>query len=248
MRRFASAVSALAMLIAGAFAIGFLVEESAHADLDPKGCSNQTTQVLTTRQERIRMVIPRNWCGSDHPGYPGVLVSITPMLRTAPPGEILLTAEPFTRELYCSWPVACRNQASNTAKYACALREKLAASRMRVGPAQLGPRENETNGLPSMWFEFDDNRRFLRQAVAVTADRAYSLVLSAPSIDARTSHVRAFDSALRTLQLLEAPAEPGDAGVPVDNDAKPPPSDGGITPPPPSAPVQRQSPIGPCPR
>jgi hypothetical protein len=249
--RFSSAIGALALLGAIVLGIAILVENRADADLDPKGCPLQgPTQVFTSRSDRVRIVIPRGWCATDHPSYPGLLVS---MLHNQPPGQILLTSEPFTRELYCSWPVPCRNLATNTAKYACALREKLATARMRVGPSQLGPKENELAGLPSVWFEYDDNKRFLRQAVAVTNDRALSLVLSAPTTDARAAHVRPFDTALRTLQVLTAaeavaPAGSTDAAVePTDapDDAATTVIDGGV---PNSPPPPRESPIGPCPK
>jgi hypothetical protein len=249
MTRLASAISALAMLGVIALVIGFLVEESS-AELEPKGCPTQgPTQVFTSRGDRVRIVIPRGWCATDHPSYPGFLVS---MIHNQPPGQIQLTSEPFTRELYCSWPVSCRNLTTNTQKYACALREKLANLRMRVGPSQLGPKENELAGLPSVWFEYDDNKTFLRQAVAVTQDRALSLVLSAPTNDARTAHVRPFDTALRTLQTLtagEAAAPTGstDAAVVADDslisDAVLAPTDASLSTPI----VPRQSPIGPCP-
>ncbi len=250
MTRIGSVIAALALLGAIALAITILVENTADADLDPKGCPLQgPTQVFTSRTDRVRIVIPRGWCAADHPSYPGMLVS---MIHNQPPGQILLTSEPFTRELYCSWPVACRNLATNTAKYACALRDKLTALRMRVGPSQLGPKENELAGLSSVWFEYDDNKRFLRQAVAVTADRALSLVLSAPTTDSRTAHVRPFDTALRTLQLLTAaesaaPAGSTDAAVVASDspeDAGPATTDGGVI----SPPVPRPSPIGPCPK
>jgi len=253
MTRLGSLLGAIALLGALGFGVAIVVEKSADAELDPKGCPLQgPTQVFTSRVDRVRIVIPRGWCSTDHPSYPGLLVS---MIHNQPPGQILLTSEPFTRELYCSWPVACRNLSTNTAKYACALREKLTALRMRVGPSQLGPKENELAGLPSVWFEYDDNKRFLRQAIAVTEDRALSLVMSASSTDARTAHVRPFDTALRTLQLLTAaesaaPAGSTDAAVVDDDDdddddaGNTPVIDGGISP----AMPPRESPIGPCPR
>lgn len=249
MSRISSLIAALALLAAISLAIGFLVENRADADLDPKGCPLQgPTQVFTSRSDRVRVVIPRGWCATEHPSYPGLLVS---MIHNQPPSQILLTSEPFTRELYCSWPVACRNLTSNTAKYTCALREKLAAVRMKVGPSQLGPKENELAGLPSVWFEYDDGRRFLRQAVAVTNDRALSMVLSAPTVDLRAAHVRPFDTALRTLQILtaaESAAPPGstDAAIEIDDalvDAGVL-NDAGVV----SPVAPRESPIGPCPR
>ena len=75
---------------------------------------------------------------------------------------------------------------------------------MRVGPVQAGPKENEAAGLPSIWFEYDDGKHFLRQAIAFSSDRAISLVLSAPTSEARATHTRAFEQALRTLHLLSA--------------------------------------------
>lgn len=234
MRRSTSLGLAVALLGALAAPLVFSVEESA-AELE--------NQVFTSRPDRLRMVVPRGWRATDQPSYPGVLLW---MMRTQPPGQIVLTAEPFTRSLYCSWPAQCRALATNTARYACALRESLLAMKMRVGPAQLGPKENEASGLPSVWFDYDDGKRYSRQAVAMNNDRAVSLVLSAPTPEARATHVRPFDQALRTLTVLTvaesaAPgvdagtAAPGDAGVPGDAG-------------PPAIPTVTQSPIGPCPR
>ncbi len=238
MRRLVLAAIALAMSIAFVVALARTTITPAFADLDPKACSSQS-QVFTS-PDRVRMVIPRGWCATDYASYPGLLVS---MLRNQPPGEIMLTSEAFTRELYCSWPLACRNQPTNTERYACALRMHLLAGHMHVGPTQLGPKENEQNGLPSVWFEYDDGKRFLRQAVAMTQDRAISLVLTAPTHDARATHVRPFDQALRTLRILtkaqvanrEEPEAPADAG-----------SGSSAAPAAPSRPASI-SPIGPCP-
>jgi hypothetical protein len=140
------------------------------------------------------------------------------MMRSQPEGRIALTAETFTHELYCSWPVACRvSHDSLSAKYACALRQKLTDQHMKVGPTQAGPKENDAAGLPSVWFEYDDGKHFLRQAVALSTDRAVSLVLGTSTNDARLSLIRSFEQALRSLQRLgpiEAPADqrPDQAG------------------------------------
>jgi len=201
MQRFARAALPLALLIAIATIATFLVEDSA-AELD--------NQVFTSRSDRLRMIVPRGWRATDHATYPGLLLW---MMRTSPPGQIVLSSESFTRELYCSWPATCRDATDTpTMKYACALRVKLQAQRLRVGPTQAGPKENEAAGMSSVWFEYDDGKRFLRQAIAVTNDRAISLVLSAPTIEARSAHVRPFDQALRTLRLLSA-AEAAPAGT-----------------------------------
>jgi hypothetical protein len=249
MRRFASAAFALALIATLVLALAFLVGDS-RAELE--------NQVFTSRADKLRMVVPRGWRATDQPSYPGLLLW---MMRTLPPGQIVLTSETFTRELYCSWPVSCRTtQESSSAKYACAVREKLAAQRIRVGPAQPGPKENDEAGLPTVWFEYDDGKRFLRQAIGVTNDRAVSLVLSAPTNEARATHVRPFDQALRTLHPLtaaetaQAQSRDGgitmlDAGAVVDAapmlvDASV--QDAGVVFE--SAPSSKQNPIGPCPK
>jgi hypothetical protein len=239
MRRFASAGFAMAVLTA-LVVIGAVLVEDSSAELE--------NQVFTSSSGRLRMIVPRGWRATDQPSYPGLVLW---MMKSQPPGQIVLTAERFTRDLYCSWPVQCRNLASNTAKYTCALREKLATQKLRVGPAQLGPKENEAAGIPSMYFEYDDGKRFLRQAVAVTDRRALSLVLSAPTNDARAAHTRPFDQALRTLQIL-TPAQVAtiDAAAAI-HDADPTALvdgaalDGGVNFE--SAPMAPQNPIGPCP-
>ena len=150
MRRVALATTPLALLVAGVLTTRFLVEDS-HAELE--------NQVFTSTADRLRLVVPRGWRATDQPSSPGLLLW---MMRTQPPGRIVLTSEPFTRALYCSWPTACRATPDTpVAQFACALRTKLGAQRFRVGPAQAGPKENEDAGLPSLWFEYDDGKRFL---------------------------------------------------------------------------------------
>ncbi|HEY6173877.1 MAG TPA: hypothetical protein VIX73_05500 [Kofleriaceae bacterium] len=248
MERLRRLIFPLALAAAFAIVVGVVVEESA-ADLD--------NLVFTSRPDRLRMLVPRGWRQSELKSYPGGLLWLA---RSQPQGQIELTAEAFTRDLYCSWPVTCRTSRDTlpAAKYACALRVRLEAQHLRVGPIQAGPRETEAAGLPSVWFEFDDGKHFLRQAIAMSADRAFSLVLSAPTADARATHTRAFEQALRTMQLLTpeetARAAVVDAAVPV-GDAVPSDAvlvdgavlDGGVafeTAPPPSAAI---APIGPCP-
>ncbi|MBA3457766.1 MAG: hypothetical protein H0T42_32085 [Deltaproteobacteria bacterium] len=250
MRRFFAAASALALLGAiAAIVVGIRVRDSS-AELE--------NQVFTSRADRLRLVIPRGWRATDQPSYPGLLLW---MMRSQPEGQIVLTAEAFTRELYCSWPIACRTSPESLAsKYACALRSKLSVQRMRVGPVQPGPRDNEISGLPSVWFEYDDGKRFLRQAVALGPDRAVSLVLATPTNEGRAAHVRPFEQALRTLRALtaEETAPAGiDAGivaidgVPADASTAPTdaPSDAapGAAPAFESAPAPKVNPVGPCP-
>src|ERR1041385_1845555 len=248
MERLRRLIFPLALAAAFAIVVGVVVEESA-ADLD--------NLVFTSRPDRLRMLVPRGWRQSELKSYPGGLLWLA---RSQPQGPIQLPADAFHPDLYCSWPVPCRTSRDTlpAAKYACALRVRLEAQHLRVGPIQAGPRETEAAGLPSGWFEFDDGKHFLRQAIAMSADRAFSLVLSAPTADARATHTRAFEQALRTMQLLTpeetARAAVVDAAVPV-GDAVPSDAvlvdgavlDGGVafeTAPPPSAAI---APIGPCP-
>ncbi len=171
-------------------------ERSSRAELE--------NSVFTSIPDRVRVVVPRGWSATDQPSYPGLLLW---MLRTDPPGQIVVTSETLTHDLYCSWSPACRTgSASLTDQYACAIREQLATKRLKVGPMQPGPKENTVAGVPSVWFEYDDGRRFLRQALALSSDRAYSLVLASPTAAARSADVRAFDQALRSLRVI-TPAE-----------------------------------------
>ena len=186
MKRLALAIAAAALI---ALAITTSVSD---AELE--------NQIFTSKKDRLRLVVPRGWRATDQPSYPGMLLW---MLRNKPEGKMVLTAEPFTRTVYCSWPPECRASSDPLpTKLACAMRQKLQAQRLRVGPVQAGPRENEQAGMPSVWFELDDGHHYLRQAVALGEDRVVSLTLSAPSTEARSAHVRAFEQALRTLRPL----------------------------------------------
>jgi hypothetical protein len=243
MQRLRRLLGPLALLAALAIAVG-LARESA-ADLE--------NGVFTSRVDHLRLIAPRGWRVSEQPTYPGLRLW---MARSQPQGQIELTSEAFTRELYCSWPVTCRTSKELLpSKYACALRAKLTELHMHIGPTEAGPKENEAAGLPSVWFEYDDGRHFLRQAIAMSSDRAFGLVLSAPNSDARATHTRAFEQALRTLQLItpeEARSEPFDAAPPAPGDALPTDAglidaavlDGGMAFE--SAPAPAINPVGPC--
>lgn len=239
----------LPLLLFAGFAslLAIVLSGESHADLE--------NSVYTSRADRLRLVVPRGWRATDQPSYPGLLVW---MARSQPQGTMQLTSEAFTHELYCTWARSCRmTHDALPAKYACALRIQLEKQHMRVGPVQAGPKENEANGMPSIWFEYDDGKHFLRQAIAFTSDRAITLVLSAPSNDARTAHARAFEQALRTMHLLSveetektlgidaAVIEPADASVTDSNaliDAAV--LDAGVMFE--SAPAPREDPTGPC--
>jgi hypothetical protein len=203
MYRLRHAAFPLALLAAVAAVIGVVVDDSA-ADLE--------NLVFTSRTDHVRLIVPRGWRASEQPTYPngankttvlnGVLLW---MAHSQPQGQIVLTGEELTHAMYCAWPVACRASSENLAwKYACAIRDKLSKLKLRVEDIQAGPKDNEAAGLPSVWFEFQDGKHFLRQAIAFSSDdRAFSLVLSAPNSEARATHTRAFEQALRTMQLVD---------------------------------------------
>ncbi|HEY1551367.1 MAG TPA: hypothetical protein VGG28_26240 [Kofleriaceae bacterium] len=188
-----------------------------HADLE--------NHVYTSRAMNVRVAVPRGWRESDAPSYPNVLLW---MMRGD--AKIVMTAEPLTHELYCSWPVMCRaghDLSTLTQRYACALREKLQGDHhMHVGLIEAGPKENADAGLPSVWFEYDDGTHFLRQAIAVADDddRAISLVLETSTNDLRAGSVRSFEQALRTLrplsteELAAAPLPAATAGSDLPRD------------------------------
>jgi hypothetical protein len=247
MQRLRRAAFPLALAAALAVAVGAVVEDSA-AELE--------SAVFTSRAHHLRLIVPRGWRASDQASYPGLQLW---MARSDPQGQIQLTVEDFTRELYCSWPRSCQlSREGLPSRYACALRAKLEAKRLRVEAIQAGPKDNEAAGLPSVWFDYDDGRHFLRQAIAFSEDHAISLVLSTSTKEARTTHGRAFEQALRTLHLLSAEeaaraegidaavAPPSDASV-VDSNAL---ADGAVLDAGvvfESAPAPKISPVGPCP-
>jgi len=217
-RSSSSAKRALAIGVVGAAVLATLLA-LLHS---PPASAELENSIYTSKTDRLRLVVPRGWRATDQPSYPGLLLW---MMRSEPEGRIVLTSEPFTRDVYCSWPVRCQmSHDALPAKLACALGSKLATQGMHVGPVQAGPKENEDAGLPSVWFEYDDGRHFLRQALAIDADHVVSLVLSASSTEARNAHVRAFEQALRTLRPLtseEMGALAGSSAAPAGSAATP---------------------------
>jgi len=101
--------------------VGVAIAISASADLE-------NNQLYTSRADHLRVVVPRGWRATDQPSYPGLLLW---MVRNDADGEVhvTLTAQAFTREVFCSWPITCRTlrDATLPAKAACALGIKLGA-------------------------------------------------------------------------------------------------------------------------
>ncbi|HET9625759.1 MAG TPA: hypothetical protein VFP84_30555 [Kofleriaceae bacterium] len=221
MHRLRRAALPLVLLAAVAAIFGATVDDSS-ADLE--------NLVFTSRTDHIRLIVPRGWRASEQPSYPAGANKSTVlnglllwMAHSQPQGQIVLTGEALTHAMYCSWPVACRTSGENLAwKYACAIRDKLSKLKLKVDEIQAGPKDNEAAGLPSVWFEYQDGKHFLRQAIAFSTDRAFSLVLSAPNSEARATHTRAFEQALRTMQLIDLDdSEPASAATPAAASAGP---------------------------
>jgi hypothetical protein len=216
--------------------------------------------LFTSSTNHLQLVVPRTWHASDQASYPGMLLWLE---HGQPDADIVLTADPFTHELYCSWvrasrsrnaPPACRSN-SLPMKFACALQMKLRDQHMRIGPIEAGPKENEVAGMETVLFEYDDGKHFLRQAVGVTDDRAVSLLLSTTSADARASYVRAFEQALRTLApwteqpsaTPDSTAPPAQQQVPEDGGVLPDAAGSAVTAPVlVSAPASKVQPVGTC--
>lgn len=204
--------AALALGAATAFVSLLSRPASVSADLD--------SQLFTSREHRIKLTVPKGWRASELPSYPGIVLW---MLRSQPEARIVVGAEALRQELVCAWPAECRSLSKPLAeRYACALRSQLERQDILVGQIQSGPKENVAAGMPSVWFEFTDGKRYVRQALAANERRVVSLALTAGSIADRGTHARAFDQALRSLhELSEAEARAASPSALADNGAAP---------------------------
>ena len=202
--------------LVGAGAAITVIAEQADATIE--------NQVVSSKDANVRVGIPRGWRASDQPSYPGVLLW---MRKSKPPGLILLTSEFIDDDAYCAWPTACRDvDATLAAKYGCALATSLERTGFHVGAQQAGPRASDDPTLDSIYFDFDDGKKWLRQAIVTDGARAHSLILTAPSQSQRTSQLRAFEQVLRTLHPINSTAA---SAVPPEVDSPSEvPLDGGL--------------------
>ncbi|RMH40852.1 MAG: hypothetical protein D6689_12385 [Deltaproteobacteria bacterium] len=157
--------------------------------------------------QTIEVTAPRNWTPSQRRGYPSVLLWLT---RRDPPGRMLLSAERLARR-------------TDAARYAARAKTALEALGFAVRPPQLHAQTG------AYWFDFDNGKTFLRQAVLVVGDVGYALTLAAPDSRTRGQHLRAFDAALRSVRVRRSSTASAGAG-PVDRDAGVPPRDAGAPP------------------
>jgi hypothetical protein len=160
-------------------------------------------QVETGRAEskewRIRIAAPEDWRISAQGSYPRVVVW---MYRRNPAGTMLLTAERA-------------RAAQSSVQYAQDTVKQLQTLRYAI---ETTPQVHAAT--QASWIEFDDGKTFFRQAFLVMGDTAFALTLSSPDRRARAQHLRAFDSALRSMERIEDAAVDTGGGAPApDADA-----------------------------
>jgi hypothetical protein len=165
---------------------------------------------------RVRLTAPKYWQLSERSSYPSVLLW---MSRRAPRGKMLFAAERLPA------PETARAYAARTAK-------KLSALGFRVRAPQL----HSASG--AYWFDFENDKSYLRQAFLVAGPVGFTLTLSADDPRTRSQHLRAFDSALRSITpQKDTPVTPEGApepevgpakspGAEPPTDGSPPPTDG----------------------
>jgi hypothetical protein len=193
--------------VVGAALAASVIALVAHHVRDAEATLDDTA--FSSREAGIRMALPRGWRASETPAYPGILLWLN---HTQPPGELLLTVEDIGPDARHCWPadaqdgnVRCRDEATASA-FLCVLRSRLAHAGFELGPIEEG-----------RWFDFQERanpRRFMRQGVVVGGDRAFSLILGAPTTADRATHGRAFERSLRALRPVGA-SEASEASGPA---------------------------------
>lgn len=165
-----------------ALALTVLVARSARGDLDGDEFESATW--------RVRLTAPRGWLLSETASYPNVLLWMT---HRSPRAKMIFSAERLPA------PVGAFDYARQTVA-------RLLELGFRVGRPQL----HASTG--AYWMDLDTRDKALRQAFLVSGMTGYTLTLVVDGSRGRSQHLRAFDSVLRSIQLLrDAPATP-DAG------------------------------------
>jgi hypothetical protein len=145
---------------------------------------------------RVRMSAPKNWQLTERTAYPNILLR---MGRRAPDGKMMLAAERVAPGV-------------DALVYA----DRTAAILRQMGFQVRAPQLHSSTGA----YVVDSQSRtaYLRQAFLVAGGIGYSLTLSAPDNRTRGQQLRAFDFALRSIQILasgKSGAPPGPEGEPV---------------------------------
>lgn len=122
---------------------------------------------------------PKGWQLNEHSSYPSILLW---MAHRRPEARMLFSAEKLV-------------DVKDTQTYATQTAARLEKLGFRVRAPQLH------SATGAYWMDFDDGKRFLRQALLVPSQLGigYALTLSAPDIRTRGQLLRAFDYALRSI-------------------------------------------------
>lgn len=177
-------------VVAVALAAALLATINASASADIEGTE------FESGAWRVRMSAPKNWQLTDKTAYPSILLR---MARRAPDGKMMLAAERLAPGI-------------NALGYA----QRTADILRQMGFQVRSPQLHSSTG--AYFIDSDGRGAFLRQAFLVSGGIGYSLTLSAPDNRTRSQHLRAFDYALRSIQILRAPPPPP---PPPDDEARP---------------------------
>jgi hypothetical protein len=153
---------------------------------------------------RVGVTAPKNWQLTDKTAYPSVLLR---MVRRDPDGKILLTAERLPA-------------GTDALTYAT----KTIALLRTMGFGVRAPQLHSSTG--AYYVDAQRPGAFLRQAYLVAGGLGYSLTLAAPDHRTRTQHLRAFEFALRSIQILRADEVPPPAAAAPAEGTAPPPAAG----------------------
>jgi hypothetical protein len=183
-------------VVAVALAAALLAAFAASASADIEG------DQFESETWRVRMSAPKNWQLTDKTAYPSILLR---MARRAPDGKMMLSAERLAPGI-------------NALGYA----QRTADILRQMGFQVRSPQLHSSTG--AYFIDSDGRGAFLRQAFLVSGGIGYSLTLSAPDNRTRSQHLRAFDFALRSIQVLRAAPPPPPALDDQPGPLEPPPS------------------------
>ncbi len=138
-----------------------------------------TNDVYKSKKWRVSLTGPKGWQLSDNSSYPSILLW---MEHRRPEGRMLFSAEILAK------PIDAQAYAAQTS-----------ARLEKLGFTVRAPQLHSATG--AYWIDFDDGKKFLRQALLVPSKLGigFSLTLSAPDATTRGHFLRAFDYTLRSI-------------------------------------------------
>jgi hypothetical protein len=163
---------------------------------------------FTSEAHNVRLTLPRGWRWSDQPTYPGIIAR---MFRTRPRATMMLAVDPrgdvergITDECRTRTPATASDPpvpAPLALQVTCQQASRLAD----LGFSILTIKEADR---PYIDYAIGD--RELRQGVVIAGESVFTLVLAADTAGARAQYARTFDTALRSIRVVDAatPAPP----------------------------------------